>query len=94
MTIDLMGSGPDLSTDLATYLVARLAEEAGVCVERDAKTGEIEEDPSNRACLHQAEYDIINGLVVCDRHGRRWRLRVTAEGLPPLEPLYSESLRR
>jgi hypothetical protein len=32
--------------------------------------------------LHEAEYDVENGLVVKDKDGVRYRLRVTAERLP------------
>lgn len=78
MAIDILAGDPHHPA-LATYLVARLAEEAGVCIERDDKSGEIEADPTNRALLERAEYDVVNGLVVTDRHNRRWRLRVTAE---------------
>lgn len=53
------------------YLVARLAEEAGVCL-----TGN---EIGNRVEIHKATYDVVNGLLVTDRAGKTFRLKVTAE---------------
>lgn len=55
----------------AFQLVAMLCRsEARVCLRGE---------DSNLAELHGAWYDCNNGLIVMDKHGQRFRLRVTAE---------------
>lgn len=53
------------------YLVARLAEDAGVCL-----TGN---EIGNRVEIHKATYNVVEGLLVTDREGKTFRLKVTAE---------------
>lgn len=51
-------------------LVAYLCMEARVCI-HDPETNPIE--------IHAATWDVHNGLLVTDEHGKTFRLRVTAE---------------
>lgn len=71
MAIDLLKGQIN---SLASYLVARLCDEAGVC-----QTGN---EYGNTVDLHCATYDVENGLVVTDGKGRRFRLKIEAEELP------------
>jgi hypothetical protein len=79
MALDLLELRPVWDADCggrveAAYLVARLCEEAGVCL-HDAE--------GNRVLLEAATWEFGRGLVVTDGQGRSFRLRVTAEPLPP-----------
>ncbi len=56
----------------AHWLVARLCEEAGVC---------LHDEEGNSVQIHAATYDVISGLLVQDEAGNRFRLRVTEEPL-------------
>ena len=56
----------------AFWLIARLCEEAGVCL-HDAETKPVE--------IHAATWDVDNGLVVQDEVGRKYRLKVKAKQL-------------
>jgi hypothetical protein len=58
------------------YLVARLCEEAGVCL-HDEETNKVE--------IHAATYDCIFGLMVQDEHGQKFRLKVRAERITQTE---------
>jgi hypothetical protein len=61
----------------ASVLVGLLCREALVCMPYRDVRGE-----ENRVEVCGAECDIVNGLVVTDRDGKRWRLRVSAEEVP------------
>ena len=60
----------------ASVLVGYLCREALVCMPYRDVRGE-----EHRVEVCGAEYDVVNGLVVTDRDGKRWRLRVSAEGV-------------
>ncbi len=67
MALDLLNSEKGVVP--ASYLVARLCEEAEVCLD-DAE--------GNRVLMMKASFTVGRGLVVVDREGKHWRLRITA----------------